>query len=323
MIAYRARILSNFRTKKMLDFYDSIGEEKDSIYIMFGRGEPWSENENDPGFAPPYPLDSSDGVSDFWFNAQGVLKVKKSMLDAVIPRRDWGDVRYPNPRLFDIGDIVVTNTAPYNKTDTGVGWMVYRVIDIPNDGTCSIEDVEEKNLCIGMGGVWTPSYESSIPPRRKVDGEKTEVAETEDGYVWEYLYTIPPDVSINRCTNEYIVVPMPEELSEDPGKWGFEHNLSYRETYNLAYRIKSYTMRFRAYLDSVYFPEASLPGNKGFRQLSLVLSPKETDGTIAQKETYNLDELELHSGEMIYIENRPPIIRSMDQTEEVNILFEF
>nr|DAF95458.1 MAG TPA: baseplate wedge protein [Myoviridae sp. ctCo31] len=34
----------------------------------------------------------------------------------------------------------------------------------------------------------------------------------EDGYKWEYLYSIPVDVVVNRVTNEYLVVPMPDEL---------------------------------------------------------------------------------------------------------------
>ena len=92
---------------------------------------------------------------------------------------------------------------------------------------------------------------------------------------------------------------------------------------NYYIKIKAITLRFRAYMDSVYFPETALPGNGGFRQISLVLNPLEDDLSYAKKESYKIKELELHSGEMIYTENRPPIIRSLDQTEEVNILFEF
>lgn len=322
---YRARILSSFRTKKLLDFYNNMGDgdNQTTAYIMFGRNFPWSEMENEVGFAPPYPLDNTDGVSDFWHNALGALKIEQNMLDSVLPRRDWGDIRYPNPRVFKIGDIIVSNSAPYNQTDIGAGWMVYRVQDVPSVGLCTIDEITNKVDCIQMGGEWTPSYESVAPPMRRVDGERGEIFETEDGYVWEYLYTIPPDVSINRCTNEYIVVPMPVELKEDPVKWGYDNNITWDETYNLVYRIKSTILRFKAYLDSVYFPESALPGNGGFRQLSLVLSPMEKSGIKANKKAYKINELELHSGEMVYTENRPPIIRSMDQTEEVNILFVF
>jgi hypothetical protein len=88
-------------------------------------------------------------------------------------------------------------------------------------------------------------------------------------------------------------------------------------------------MRFKAFFDSVHFPNASVLGNKGFRQLSMIVNPfeakaKPTDPNVkAEKENYSANQLFRHSGEMVYIENRQPIVRSMDQTEEINIIFEF
>ncbi|MGR2462468.1 baseplate wedge subunit, partial [Salmonella enterica] len=38
---------------------------------------------------------------------------------------------------------------------------------------------------------------------------------------------------------------------------------------------------------------------------------------------YKPNELEKDSGEMIYMENRQPITRALDQTEEINIIFSF
>lgn len=314
----------------MLNFYKAIGDgpDKTSIYVTFGRSEPWASNESEPGFAPPYPIDSANGVVDVWTNMMGCVKVQQSMLDAVIPRRDWGDVRYDNSRNFHIGDIVVTNTAPYNKTPGASGWMVYRVVDIPSTGTCSIYSIDDKSECIKLGGKWTTSIESYTAPSGRGDTEG--MIDTGDGYLWEYLYEIPADVSINRCTNEYIVVPWPDELKADPSRWGYENNLTWQQDdYGLIFRIKAVTIRFKAFLDSVYFPEFSSLGNKGFRQLSIIVNPFEkkvklnSPNVKCDKSFYNVINMERHSGEMIYIENRQPIIRAMDQTEEVNIIFEF
>lgn len=329
-VIYRSIVTSKFRTEKMLNFFSSIGsgEDKNSIYITFGRSEPWSDNENETGFAPPYPTDSVSGVVDMWTNMIGTVKVLPSMLDAVIPRKDWGDVRYPDPRTFRIGEIVVANSAPYNATEVGAGWLVYRVLDVPDTGACSIQSLENKDECIKLGGKWTPSQQSFLPPSGRGDAEgKVEMG---DGYIWEYLYEIPADVSINRCTNEYIVVPWPEEIKEDPDRWGYQNNLTWQQDdYGLIYRVKAYTMRFKAFLDSVYFPDAALPGNKGFRQISVITNPleakaKPNDPNVkAEKEYYDPEDLMRHSGEMIYMENRPPIIMAMDQTEEINIIFQF
>ncbi|ARW57583.1 baseplate wedge subunit [Serratia phage CHI14] len=329
-VIYRAIVTSKFRTEKMHNFYQTIGDDKNqnTLFITFGRSEPWSENETEPGFAPPYPNDSVEGVVDMWTHMMGSVKVMPSMLDAVTPRKDWGDIRFPNPRNFQIDEIVVSNTAPYNRTDVGSGWMVYRCVDIPEIGTCSIASIDNKEECIKLGGVWTATAESVYPPRGRGDTEG--MIDLGDGYLWEYLYEIPADVSINRCTNEYIVVPWPDEVEEDPERWGYQNNLSWQHNdFGIIYRVKAYTIRFKAYLDSVYFPEASLPGNKGFRQISLIINPLEkkvhpSDPNVkAVKEYYNVVDMERHSGEMVYMENRPPIIRSMDQTEEINLIFEF
>ncbi|AFL47779.1 baseplate wedge subunit [Acinetobacter phage ZZ1] len=327
---YRAIITSKFRTEKMLNFYNLIGDNADqnTIYLTFGRDTAWSEMENEPGFAPPYPVDSPQGVQDVWTNMLGAVKIKQSYLDAVIPRKDWGDSRYPNPRTFHVGDIVVTNTMPNNRAPGAEGWLVYKVVDVPSTGTCSISTITNKPECNKLGGKWTPSIESfNIPSGR---GDTEGLVDTGDGYLWEYLYEIPPDVSINRCTNEYIVVPWPDEIKADPVRWGYQHNLSWQQNdYGLVFRMKTVIMRFKAYLDSVYFPEASILGNKGFRQISMIMNPLEAKpkptapNVKAIKDHYSQSGLDRHSGEMIYIENRQPIIRSMDQTEEVAIFFEF
>lgn len=330
---YRAVITSKFRTEKMYTFYKSVGDgpEQNTMYISFGKSTPWSANENEPGFAPPYPSDSTDGVVDIWSNMMGAVKVDPSMLDCVIPRRDWGDSRYDNS-TFLIGDIVVTNNAPYNKTEVGAGWLIYKCVDVPKEGMCSIGQLSNKDECLALGGKWSPSRTSTIVPRGRADtsGSTNGIIDTGDGYYWEYLYEIPPDVSINRCTNEYIVVPWPEEVAADPQRWGYHNNISWQQyDYDIIYRLKANCVRFKAFLDSVYFPEFSLPGNTGFRQLAVISNPLEAkknpnDPNVkATKGSYPAVSLFRQSGEIIYMENRQPIIRSMDQTEEVSIVFEF
>lgn len=326
---YRSIITSKFRTENLVNFYKLVGDaaDKHSIYVSFGRSEKWSDSENDPGFAPPYPIDNFDGVVDMWTNMMGAAKVSKEMLDAVYPRKDYGDVRYDNPYTFYIGDIVVVNSTAHNRTDPSRGWMIYRVIDVPSQGSCSIKPADplNKEKCIALGGKWTPTVPSVGEPLGEGDA-----IETEDGYVWEYMYTIPIDIAINRCTNEYIVVPFPDQLIAEKDKWGYDNVLEwYPSSSDLLYRMKVNTMRFRAYMDSLYFPETLLANQNTFRQISVIMDPllrkkdpldpdkKATDAYITP------DKLEAHSGEMIYMENRPPVTRTPDQLEELSIIFEF
>lgn len=326
---YRAIVTSKFRTENLVNFYKLVGDapDKHSIYTTFGRSEKWSDSENDPGFAPPYPIDNFDGVVDMWTNMMGAAKVSKEMLDAVYPRKDYGDMRYDNPLTFFIGDVVVVNSTTNNRTDPSRGWMVYRVIDVPTQGRCSIQSTSElsKQECITLGGKWTPSITSVAEPIGEGDA-----IDTLDGYVWEYLYTIPIDVAINRCTNEYIVVPFADQLYAEKDKWGYENVLEwYPSSSDLLYRMKVNTLRFRAYMDSLYFPETLLANQNTFRQLSLVMNPilKKKDPLDPDVKANDLyvtpDKLEPHSGEMIYMENRPPVTRTSDQLEEISIIFEF
>lgn len=329
-LIYRSVVTSKFRTEKMYTFFNSVNDTDDGItlYVTFGKSTPWADNESAVGFAPPYPADNDDGVVDMWTNMMGAVKVPNSMLNCVYPRTDWGDSDYAGTNSFAIGDIVVTNSASYNKTDSSKGWLIYKCVDIPSNGSCSITEISTKTECITLGGTWTASTLSSVCPSGTGDTEGQ--VDTGDGYLWEYLYEIPASVSINECTNEYIVIPWPSDLEADPDSWGYSSTLSWQQDdYGLIYRIKANLIRFSAYLDSSNFPQYSLPGNTGFRQLSVVSNPlvattaTSSDNTKCTADYYLASGMQRQSGEMIYMENRPPIIRALDQTESVAIIFEF
>lgn len=329
-VIYRSIITAKFRTEKMYTFYKTVNDDADgtTLYVSFGKGDAWADNESAVGFAPPYPADDTDSVVDVWSNMMGAVKIPYSMLDCVIPRRDWGDSNYANSNSFSIGDIVVSNSGSYNKTDSSSGWLVYKCVDIPSEGVCSIADITDKNECITIGGTWTASTQSTVTPHGT--GDTNGNVDTGDGYLWEYLYEIPADVSINKCTNEYIVVPWPDQIEQDPASWGYANNLTWQQDdYGLIYRIKANMVRFTAYLDSINFPQFSLPGNKGFRQLSIITNPLEAKVNASDpnvkclNSSYIATNMFRQSGEMIYIENRQPVIRAMDQTEQVAVVFEF
>ena len=95
-VIYRSIVTSKFRTEKMLTFYKTVNDDTDgtTLYVTFGKGDAWADNESAVGFAPPYPADDADSIVDIWTNMMGAVKVPNSMLDCVIPRKDWGYQRY-------------------------------------------------------------------------------------------------------------------------------------------------------------------------------------------------------------------------------------
>lgn len=325
MSTYRSLITSKFRTQNLINFWNKIGDNEDQnqIYLTWGKIDSWSDRETESDFAPPMPVDNVAGTIDLWNNMVGIIKIPEAHFDAVIPRKDWGDNRYAKSKTFYINDIIAVNTGIFNQIAPGEGIKVYRCVDVPEQGTCSIDIATDKISCSKYGGKWTPQYESLYAPRGTGDA-----IDMEDGYKWEYLYSIPVDVTVNRVTNEYLVVPMPDELSKNPEKWGYKNVLSWDSDNQLVFRTKCNTLRFKAYMDQIYFPETTLPGNKGFRQLGLILNPEMKGSTQINKikctgSQHYKKELEPHTGELLYIENRTPIIRSLDQTEEISIFFKF
>ena len=325
MPSYRQIITSKFRTQNLVNFMNKVGDsaDKNQIYLSFGKEQSWSDRETEQDFSPPMPLDNTAGIVDVWNNMVGIIKIPEAYFDAVIPRKDWGDQRYATSKTFYINDIIAVNTGIFNQVAPGEGIKVYRCVDVPAEGECSIDIATDKITCSKFGGKWTPKYEQIYAPRGTGDA-----IDMEDGYKWEYLYQIPVDVVVNRVTNEYLVVPMPDELQKNPEKWGYKNVLSWDSDNQLVFRTKCNTLRFKAYMDSIYFPETTLPGNTGFRQLGLIMNPEMKEQSSKNKvkatgNSHRKDDLLQHSGELLYIENRTPIIRQMDQTEEVQIFFKF
>lgn len=331
---YRSKITNEYRTRNLLNFYNLIGDEpdKNTIYMMFGRSIPWAGNENDINFAPPYPDDSADGQADMWLNSLGLIKIPKEQLKAVIPRRDWGDPSLGDKSLqFDIGDIVVTNTMLINTHPSALlGYMVYRCVDIPDIGSCSLDDeftTYEKTDCIALGGTW--DAQSSSGSTNNIPHGTGSVIDTDDGYKWEYLYTIPPSEVINSVTTEYIICPFPDEILENRANWGLQDNISFdRKINRTIYDTGVYQLKFKSKLTGTDFPELTAT-NTGYRQIAIVLNPLEyrsnavNDGIKATDESYRPDDIEQTSGDMIYMENRQPIYRSKDQVEEFSLIFRF
>lgn len=330
-MTYRVLETTSLRTSKLINYIENVGDSdlSTTLFLTFGRDKPWSTRENEPNYVPPYPTESLEYIGTVWRDILGFLKIRREWIDAVYPRKDWGDVEYADSRTFNIGDIVVANNNSYNRTDDEIGWTVYKLIDVPVEGACSIDGIYNKGECMLEGGTWTPSHESTKPPQGRGNAET--VGTFDDGYVWEYLYTIPLDVAVNRCTNEYIVVPLPNLLKANPERWGYEDHITQEHNdYDLVYRMGVTKIMFKAYLDSVYFPETALPNrSNSFRQISIIQNPLLRKNSVHDKDKkatgnyYKPDDMMRGSGQMQLIQNSPPIKRSLDQTEEITIIFDF
>lgn len=322
-----------------MNFYENIGddEDKNTIYLMFGRDDPWSEREDEINFAPPYPNDRPDGKADVWARALGLIKIPKSHLRPVLPRKDWGDPDLNNSLRFTFGDIVTVNTMSINSHPSALnGYMVYRCVDIPETdpnnpnirGLCTISTVTNKSDCVAVGGDWQAPRSPGNP--ENVPHGTGNAIETGDGYIWEYLYTIPPSEVLTNVTKEYIVCPFPADIVNDRVGWGLDQNIAFNVHHDdTIFNVGAVHLRFRAKLAGSDFIHLFGPGNQGYRQLSLVQNPllvrEEGDLTDikATDVRYHPHEVQAGTGQIIYMENRQPIRKTIDQVEEFNLIYGF
>lgn len=331
-VLYRGIVTQKFRTTAMLNFIDGIGDtaSTNTYYLSFGRATPWSAYETSSYFKPPYPNSDDSGVAALWDDMLGLVKIARASWIPVIPRKDWGNPQLGiNGRVFQVNDVVIVNSLMgVNEFDTSdSGYMVYRCVQTPNSGVCNITSITEKNPCLLAGGTWTPvatpgGYDN-IPK-----GKKSAI-DTGDGYLWDFLYTIPPDEVINSTNDDYIVVPTPDQIESDPAKWGLENVNAANQINRIIFDVGCSSLMGYVRLTDKDFTDTNRAGNTGYRQLSIVVNPliaKELNGDPDVKATaysYYPNQLLSESGEVLYIENRPPIYRSSDQTEAIRIILSF
>lgn len=331
-VIYRGIVTPKFRTKAMLNFIDGIGDtaDKNTYYMSFGRKTPWSSFETSSYFKPPYPITDNTGEAALWDDMLGLIKIAKASWIPVIPRKDWGNPQLGSAgKIFQVNEVVIVNSLTgVNEFDTSdSGYMVYRCVQTPDSGACNITTIGNKNDCIKAGGTWTP-----VPTPAEyinIPKGKQSAINTQDGYLWDYLYTIPPDEVINSTNEDYIVVPTPEQIEADPEKWGLKNVNPSNQISRIIFDVECSSLMGFVRLTDKDFTNTNRPGNTGYRQLAIIVNPLEakTDNGApdvkATAYTYYPNQVLVESGEILYMENRPPIYRSSDQTEQIRIILSF
>lgn len=293
-----------------------------SCYLTIGKTAQWSDSETLPEFAPPLPIDDNNYKHQFWQDVIGYIRVAKENTRLVIDRNDW-----VSGETFDKDDVVVVyNTiddlGQETYPDALDGFMMYRCILVPDP------IVPSTDIPTGYG--------ASTGPRN-------------DGYEWEYLYTIPPAEIAEFCTPEYVVVPSEEELISDLAYWSrdmvsstiFDHG-------RMCYSIGAHKLMLRTILADNYFRNY-LVQETSYRQIGIVLKPYSyslappcgepspwfgVNGACslfgwkiianpASAAIYEAFEILANTGELLYMENRAPIFRSFNETNDIRIILGF
>ena len=293
-----------------------------SCYLTIGKTDAWSGSETLAEFAPPLPIDDNNYKHQFWQDVIGYIRIAKENTRLVIDRVDWiVDSQYTKDDI-----VVVYNTVDElgneSYPDALDGFMMYRCLVSPTAGT-----------------------NSTIIPT----GFGASTGDLGDGYEWEYLYTIPPLEISSFCTPEYVVVPSEEELISDLAYWSREMvSSTVFDNGRMCYSIGAHKLMLRTVLADNYFRNY-LEQETSYRQIGVVLKPYSftiaapceseypwfgTDGACSlfgwkiianpgTAATYESYEILANTGELLYMENRAPIFRSFNETNDIRIILGF
>lgn len=200
-----AIVTDQFRILNCKNFVDSVQDPNNSYYVFlslpnpnivgFGRTTTWDSN------TPP-PIDSLDYLNHVKDTIIFGRKITPNNIRRLIRRVDWS----PNT-IYELyrHDYSVAN--PSQRTSS------YRLYDAEY---YVINSDYRVYICIDNGS--SPVYPLGRPSQDEpkfVDLEPSRAGESNDGYIWKYLFTVNPSDIIKFDSIDYIPLPNNWETSDD------------------------------------------------------------------------------------------------------------
>lgn len=294
-------IRNEFATTAASAFLDKFGQAatgNDNLFMVIGQANPWTNapwsTAND--LTPPTPSGSLDDKAEHEKYSIAAKRIPKSNVQMVIPKVIW--VTGTEYNLLD-----PSASDPYAPTD----WYV-------------VNSLDEVFVAVVDPG---PGNPSNIEPTKSLadafGGGDEFTAVLADGYQWEYMYTVSGTAS-KTSTTDWL-----------PVNYGPTVNIAGGENPDSFRRLGVDNIMIVGELDATL----TYVGDD-YRQISIYKNMKEIDGvTLAATDLYEIvdatwqgapseDDLSalvgMSSSDMLYLENRSPILRSPTQVEELKIV---
>jgi hypothetical protein len=151
---------------------------------------------------PPAPKDSFDEQNDYWDTMIGLKKILSGDVRQVIRKITWTSGTTYDMYRHDISRTKLS--VPSNSTNLySANYYVvnsdYRVY------ICLYNGIDPEN----------PNGKPSLDEPTFTDLEPRSAGESEDGYIWKYLYTIKPNELVKFDSTNFIPVPSDWETNSD------------------------------------------------------------------------------------------------------------
>jgi hypothetical protein len=179
-----AIITDQLRILNAKNFLSDVINPSNSYYTFVGLPNPFNYDEN-WDVNPPSPKDSFDQENLAWDNMISLKRINSSDVKQVIRKIDWiSGVIYDRYR----NNIDRDNLSNQSSSTSLYDYRVY--------------------ICLENGeNPENPNGKPSLDEPRFTDLEPRTAGNSDDGYIWKYLYTISPADVIKFESTQYIPVP--------------------------------------------------------------------------------------------------------------------
>ena len=134
---------------------------------------------------------------------------------------------------------------------------------------------------------------------------------TGDNYTWQFMYNVVPIQAERFVTNNWMPINWADSETLDQASFG---------DVNPHRTLGSKWVMFYAKVSNL----GIIPTNITYRKTGIIINPFESDGiTPATASEYLAANLDPYTGQLLYTENRRPIVRSSDQEEEIRLVVQF
>ena len=194
-----AIVTDQFRILNASNFVAGVSSSTNSYFISVGLPNPQPASvgfgrANNWNTATPNPVDSFSEVDHIGDTTQFGKRVTDSNVRRLVRRIDWTKgVKYDMYRQ----DYSTSNTAP-NSNATRLYDANYYVINSNFNVYTCIEN--------GSSGINTTGNASEDEPTF-TDLEPSKAGESQDGYIWKYLFTVNPSDIIKFDSTDFIALP--------------------------------------------------------------------------------------------------------------------
>ena len=265
---------------------------------------------------PPLPKDKERYKVDFRNHITYMKLLGINDLTMMVPRYNYnqGSTYYPiNPR-----------------TDQGKRAKNYYVVsnDLKNSRLEVWQCITNPTGTYDTNGDWTGGNPSTDQPTLAkwqtttdydTTSTSTKIYKAADGYVWKFLYDISTIMqTTGKVLTNWIPVPF--------GKFGLQANGNLTD-YQCSVGDPNANRTLGAHrilVTTTLGEDDNLPYDSIYRQIGILADPRTNANEKIHDESIAVNEnINLMSGELIYMENRNPIVRTEGQMETLQLLLVF